>query len=319
MVSTLSVAAIQLICKPLCVDENLSRAKTLVSKAAEQGTKLVLLPELSPSGYLTTEEIWNAAETSNGKSTQWLKTTAKEFSIYIGLSFIEADGGDFYNSFLLCKPDGEIAGRVRKSPPAAYEAFFFKAGTDPHVINTEIGRIGVGICYENLLFARINDLHHASVDLLLQPMAAGSPEAKFPISKKDVVNFNQMVKNIPPFISRALGVPVVMANQCGPLVTGAPKGFPAQNSSFPGYSAIIDSDGRCINQLGSEEGLVLGEIRLDPSRRAKQPPRAYGQWSCPVPWFSFFFKISQKVGERHYRKSHNRVARARELDKRFAK
>jgi N-carbamoylputrescine amidase len=41
------------------------------------------------------------------------------------------------------------------------------------VIETEFGRIGVGICYENLLFERLEGLYQSSVDLVLQSAAAG--------------------------------------------------------------------------------------------------------------------------------------------------
>jgi N-carbamoylputrescine amidase len=44
---------------------------------------------------------------------------------------------------------------MRKSPPASLEACFYRAGEGSHVVETELGRIGVGICYENLLFERI--------------------------------------------------------------------------------------------------------------------------------------------------------------------
>ncbi len=298
----LKVAAVQVRCEPLRAMENLAHAEILVAQAASEGAKLVLLPELMPGGYLLTEDIWKTAERFNGPSVAWLKQTAGRYAIYLGMSFVEADGSDFFNTFVLATPQGNIAGRVRKSPPASVEAYFFRAGTDPHVIDTEIGRIGVGICYENLLYERISALHHASVDLVIQPTAAGTPTPSFPMRRKDAAAFDCMLKGSTAFYAQALGVPVLMANRCGPLVTPLPGGFPAQDTRFPGLSAIADSDGMLKAQLGADEGVICTEVALDPARKVKQPPKAYGRWALPVPWYAFLWPLTQKFGERAYAK-----------------
>lgn len=298
----LKVAAVQMCCEPLRILENLAHAEILVEQAASEGAKLVLLPELMPGGYLLTEDIWKTAERFDGPSVAWLKRTANRHAIYLGMSFVEADGSDFFNTFVLATPQGNIAGRVRKSPPASVEAYFFRAGTDTHVIDTEIGRIGVGICYENLLYERISALHHASVDLVIQPTAAGTPTPAFPIRRKDAAAFDCMLKGSTVFHAQALGVPVLMANRCGPLVTPLPGGFPAQDSRFPGLSAIADSDGMLKAQLGADEGVICAEVALDPARKAMRPPKAYGRWALPVPWYAFLWPLTQKLGERAYAK-----------------
>lgn len=302
----LKVAAIQVRCEPLRTSENLAHAEVLIEQAVSEGAELVLMPELMPGGYLLTEDIWKTAERFDGPSVAWLKRMAHRYAIYLGMSFAEADGPDFFNSFVLATPQGSVAGRVRKSPPASVEAYFFRAGNDPHYIDTEIGRIGVGICYENLLYERISALHQASVDLVIQPTAAGTPTPAFPMRRKDSAAFDCMLKGSTAFYAQALGVPVVMANRCGPLVTPLPGGLPAQDTRFPGLSAIADSDGTLKAQLGADEGVISAEVALDPTRKAKQPPKAYGRWALPVPWYAFLWPITQKLGERAYAKHRSR-------------
>lgn len=310
MLRSLTVAAVQVRCEPLRTKENLTHAEALIEQAAAHGAQLVLLPELMPGGYLLTEEIWSTAEKATGPSVEWLKQTAHRFDIFLGMSYAEADGPDFFNSFVLATPQGAIAGRVRKSPPASVEAYFFRGGNDPHYIDTDIGRIGVGICYENLLFERISALHKASVDIVIQPTAAGTPTPAFPMRKKDSAAFDCMLKGSPAFYAQALGVPVVMANRCGPLVTALPGGFPAQNTSFPGLSAVADSDGTLLVQLGAEEGIAPAKVVLDPARKAKYPPKPYGRWALPVPWYAFLWPLTQKFGERAYARHSSRPNRA---------
>ncbi len=63
-----------------------------------------------------TEKIWDSAETIHGQSVSWLKSLAHQCGVSIGMSFLEVEGTDFFNSFVLATPTGEIAGRVRKAP-----------------------------------------------------------------------------------------------------------------------------------------------------------------------------------------------------------
>ena len=306
----IKVAAIQFSADPGDILNNLSRAESLVSKAAAQGARIVLLPELTPGGYVLTEEIWNTAETMQGHSVAWLKATARRLNIYLGLSFLEAEETDFYNSFVLATPNGEIAGRVRKSPPASAEAYFFRAGSDEHFIDTDIGRIGVSICYEALLYEHLAEHQRNSIDLLLIPMSAGTPTPIFPIRKNDCIAYDKMLKGLASHHARALGVPTVMANKCGPLVTDMPAGMPFQDTCFPGLSTIAAADGRVAYQLGNAEDLAIAEVELDPTQKATSAPQPFGRWALPVPWFSFFFPLSAFFGSRIYAKSKVRAERA---------
>ena len=307
---SIKLAAVQIQCEVGRAEKNLAHATRLVEQAANHDANVIVLPELTPGGYILTEEIWSTAEPFNGASVSWLKRTACRLGIYFGTSFLEAEGRDFYNSFALATPDGEIAGRVRKSPPDSAEAYFFRRGEDQHFIDTEVGRIGVGICYETLLYERITELYQASVDLVLQPMSAGTPAPIFPIRHKDTVAFERMVQGIAAHYAKALGVPVAMANKCGPLVTPLPGIMPTQRTRFPGLSAVADSDGTLKSQLGSEEGIAIAEVVLDPSRKGRVPPRGYGRWALPVPWVAYLFPIAQKLGERAYARNPTRAARA---------
>ena len=115
MPKRIRVAAAQIDCHPGEVADNLVHAESMIASAAEQGSEIVLLPELMPSGYMVTEEIWNSAETINGRSVYWLLSTASRFGVYLGFSFLEADGEDFYNSFVLASPAGVDRGLFLQS------------------------------------------------------------------------------------------------------------------------------------------------------------------------------------------------------------
>jgi N-carbamoylputrescine amidase len=299
---------VQVECQPGQVQANLDHASHFVEEAAQHGAQLVLLPELMPSGYLLTEEIWNYAEPFNGPTVAWLKALAERLEIYLGTTFLEAEGEDFYNTFALATPGGEIAGRVRKSPPASLEAYFYRAGNDPHVLETDVGRIGIGICYENLLFERLNDLYEAAVDLVLQPAAAGRLK---PLVPGDIKRFDRTIRRCAPHYARMLGVPVILADRTGPLCTKLPGGFPEFRSSFPGLSMIVDAHGSIKAELGKEEGIIVADVQLDPGLKARERPRYYGEpWAFSVPWYAFIWPLTQKEGERAYERNVQRKAHA---------
>lgn len=306
----LKVAAVQMICTEGAVDENLDYAETLVQQAVDKGAELVLLPELMPSGYLVTEKIWEYAEKMNGKSVQWLKAQAKKHSIYLGFSFLEAEGEHFYNAFVLATPQGEIAGRVRETPPASIEAHFYTAGNEPHVIETNIGRIGVSICYENLLYDRICELAQLDVDLVLSPSAAGGSKVLFP---DDLKRTGDMLKRGRKLYSDVLGVPNVMTNRAGILDTDLPGSLPRLEGKFLGLSMIADAEGKVLASFGEDdEGVLVADIVLNPEKKKKATPKKFGgRWAFSMPWFAFIWPITQRTGEKAYRNSERRAAKAR--------
>ncbi len=311
---TVRVAAVQVESRPGRVQENLAHAAPFVEQAARRGAALVLLPELLPGGYLLAESIWETAEPFAGPTTAWLAATARRLGIYLGATFAEAEGEDFYNTFALAAPTGEIAGGVRKTPPASLEAHFFRSGGGSHVIETPLARIGVAICYEGLLFERLTELYAADVELVLQPAAAGRP---LPMRQGDEALFDEMICGAAPIHARALGAPVVYANRTGPLRTPLPGYEHEMVSCFPGLSRIVDGDGSLLAELGDEEGVVVADVHTAGGRKSAEPPQPYinpldasTQWAVPVPWYAPMWPQTQADGERGYAANAARRSRA---------
>ena len=310
---TITVAAVQLSCTLGDRALNLDKATALAERASQQGAELILFPEMMPGGYALTESIWDTAEPFDGPTVKWMKGLSARLRVYVGTTFLEAEGEDFYNTFVLTAPDGTIAGKVRKNPPASFEAYFFTGGTDPHWFDTALGRIGVGICFENALYERYCEIQDAQVDLYLRPFSGASFEAKFPIRRRDVEALNAALRDGAAETARIMGIPVVMANKVGRLRTTLPAGFPPQDIEFPGYSTIADGDGALLGQLGpGQEGVVVGTVTLDPTRRSKtKAPALHGRWTTKMPWWAFIWVLTQQFGERAYQKSARRRTMAR--------
>jgi N-carbamoylputrescine amidase len=294
------------------IEANLEHAVGLIEQAVEKGARLVLLPEFMPTGYLMTRAIWDAAEPREGPTLKWLKDNSSRLDVWLGTSFLEADGEDFLNTFVLTAPYG-VAGRVRKQVPAVWEAFFTKGETGTHVIDTEFGKIGVGICYENFHCFLVQAMYHESVDMLLLPHSAPTPMQNPLCTRGYVEWYDNVHRECAQRSALLLGAPAIMANKCGPWQTPLPGPFPPQDSSFPGLSTIADSDGTVKAQLEDKEGIIVEDVTLDPSRKAHALPQCVGRWSIEVPWQTKLFGAMEALGRLSYSISSERKRGARRI------
>jgi N-carbamoylputrescine amidase len=253
----LRIAVVQMYSRDHDIEGNLERATWFAEKAAARGAKLVLYPEFMPTGSYLSFDTWDSAEPSNGKTVQWLKATSRRLHVWLGAGFFEADGSDFYDTFVLTTPEGQEAGRVRKEVPAEAEAYFFRGYTGSHVIDTAMGKIGVGICAENYYCFIPTQMISQSADIILMPHAAPDMSESGGLPSPPGTH-------LASWYAKNLGIPVAMVNKVGRSYKPPPneiKGF------FPGLSAIVDSDGTVRQSLDNQEGIAIAEVTMDPGRK----------------------------------------------------
>jgi N-carbamoylputrescine amidase len=255
--SNLRIAVVQMKSLDHDIDGNLKQATIYADKAAAAGAQFVLFPEFMATGSYLSFDTWDSAEPSQGKTVQWLGSTSRRLHIWLGASFFEASGADFYDTFVLTAPSGDEAGRVRKQIPAGAEAYFFRGDVGPHVISTAIGKIGVGICAENYYCAAASAFLKESADFIVMPH-----------SSPDMSNGGGLPSppgtHIASWYAKKLGVPVAMVNKVGRSYKPPPNEI---SGVFPGRSAIVDSDGTVLQSMDDKEGLGIADISLDPGRK----------------------------------------------------
>jgi N-carbamoylputrescine amidase len=156
-------------------------------------------------------------------------------------------------------------------------------------------------------------MYRQSVDMMLMPHSAPTPMQNPLCSREYVEFYDNMVGECAQRSARLLGVPAIMVNKCGPWQTLLPGPFTAQDSSFPGLSAIADSDGTVKAQLGDKEGIIVEDVTLDPSRKTHTPPQCRGRWAIKVPWQTKVFRAVEAFGALSYSFSSERKKRAREI------
>jgi N-carbamoylputrescine amidase len=281
---TVRVAAVQ---TPAAhsVAAGLEHATVLVEQAAARGAQLVLLPELMATRYIFTTQMWDSAEPAEGPTAQWLRDNARRLGIWLGTSYLEASGEDFFNTFVLAGPTGEEAGRVRKQTPAMYEPWFFRGQAGTHVIDTELGTIGVGICNDNHRSYLPALLQLGGADIVLMPHCWPLPtRPKGLVSAGDLRRWHEIQTGLAPLYAKLLGVPAVFVNKVGPYASPAPvRWLPsAVDLAFPGHATIADSDGRVLAQLSDAEGVITATVTLDPSRKPATRPQTFGRFVYPA-------------------------------------
>jgi N-carbamoylputrescine amidase len=318
---TLRVASIQLQARLGEIEANLRHAEPFVTRAAAEGAALVVLPELFNTGYLPNRDLWRHVESSTGRTVQWLTTMAHRFELFLGGGFAVWDGDDVINGFALAGPDGTIVGSARKSNA---EAYLFRRGHGAHVIQTAIGRIGVGICADCQSPRVLRTLHDRSVDLVLMPHAAPTPAVvRGAVSEADIWAQRERLAELPVAYARSLGVPAIFVNQTGPMAPMSgilgrlmdPAIFRLQ-----GGSRIVDSDASVVGALGDVEDVLVADVTLDQSRRTWLAPRSYGGWLMPgssvvrklvVPADVGLGRLSYRLGRRSRRSCRTAASGAR--------
>lgn len=306
---SICVAAIQMVSENRAVESNLARARELVAQAAAAGAQLVLLPEMFAAGFELNAHAWKTATPQNGRVEQWLCKTAQHFNLHLGGSYLESRAGDFYNTFALASPQGAIAGRVGKRNPCGMEAYLFKASPGPVVIDTELGRIGVTICYDSCLRAVADDLLADQADLVLMPMSAPSLAKSFFFTKSRIESYHAAYRTGACEFAKLLGIPAVMVNKWGPWETTLPSFWPSQKSSFPGFSHIADRDGRELCRQAEGEGTIVAHVQLDPQTRINAIPPARDCWRPfigPMPAEFRLFAPIEALGRLWYARHHSR-------------
>jgi len=165
------------------LNENLGRAEQHVVEAVREGANLVLLPELFSGRYfpqrIEQAPFGLAHPVESSPEVRALQVLARSLSVALPVSFFERDGDRYYNSLAMLDSDGTLLGVYRKShiPDGdGYEekSYFSPGETGFKVWETRVGKIGVGICWDQWFPECARAMTLLGADVLLYPTAIGS-------------------------------------------------------------------------------------------------------------------------------------------------
>jgi predicted amidohydrolase len=145
------IACAQIDCRIGDVASNRAKVIDRIREAAEQGAKLVILPECAITGYAfeSLEEAAGFAEPLHGPTAGAIARACEEAGVYAIVGFIEKDGSRYFNAAMVAGPEG-IRGSYRKvhMPYIGADRFLTPGDRPFEVFDLSIGKVGVLICYD---------------------------------------------------------------------------------------------------------------------------------------------------------------------------
>ncbi len=241
---------------------NARTALGLLHEAADGGADLAALPELFPfyGAHSRSREI---AEPVPGPLTDRLAEVARSRSMWVlGGSMQEAVDGRVHNTSTLFDRDGELVARYRKihlfdvdlpGHAPLRESKLFTAGTELVTHETDLGRVGLSICYD----VRFPELYRGLVALGAEVLAVPSAFMAF----TGQAHWEVLLR------ARAI------EDQCFVLAPAqwGPWGAPEDGRRCFGHSMVVDPWGRILVEAPADGDVVcFAEIDLAELRRVRQ-------------------------------------------------
>ncbi|HEX2065515.1 MAG TPA: carbon-nitrogen hydrolase family protein [Candidatus Thermoplasmatota archaeon] len=154
-------------------------AKAVLAKEAD----LVAFPEMFLSGYAIGDDAQRLALRLDDERLEPLLKAARKAKAHVVVGGPRMPrAGITHNSAFLIAPDGDVQAydkRCLATFTTFQEALFFKPGREAKVWETDLGSVGLGICYD-LFFPEANRRQAlAGADLLLNVSASPTTSQRF--------------------------------------------------------------------------------------------------------------------------------------------
>jgi len=154
MKDKIKLALCQISCKRENKEANLKKIEELTLKAKRQEVDLAIFPEMALTGYVLLDQVYGLAELIPGPSTTRMERLAKKLGMHIIFGMPELSGktqATIYNTAVLVGPNG-LVGKYRKMYLPTHSVFeekrYFRPGYEPAALQTDLGNIGLTICYD---------------------------------------------------------------------------------------------------------------------------------------------------------------------------
>jgi len=255
------VAAVQMASGPNVL-ANLEEAGRLIEKAAQQGAKLIVLPEFfAIMGMQEGDKVAVREQQGSGQIQSFLSETARKYKIWLvggSIPMLADSSHKVRNTCLVYNELGEQVARYDKihlfnlalGNETYQEADTIEAGNSVVVVDTPFGRIGLAVCYD----LRFPELFRAmdNVDIIVLPAAFTATTGK--------VHWEALVR------ARAI-------ENLSYVIAAAQGGYHVNGRETHGHSMIVDPWGRVLDVLPRGSDIVLAEVnpRYQASLRSSLP------------------------------------------------
>jgi nitrilase len=233
------------------VEGNLEEAGRLIAMAAEQGAKLVALPEnFAIMGMRDEDKVAVRERPGAGPIQAFLAATAERHGIWLAggsVPLVSSAVSKVRNSCLVYDDKGKLVARYDKIHLFGFEMGkenyreerTIEPGTEVVVIDSPFGRLGLSICYD----LRFPELYRAMkpVDIILVPSAFTETTGK---AHWETLIRARAIENLAYILAPAQG------------------GYHVNGRETHGDSMIVDPWGVVIDRLPRGSGVVAASVNL---------------------------------------------------------
>jgi nitrilase len=286
---TVRVAAIQATPVVLDAEASVAKACDLLGRAAAEGARLAVLPEvfvpLYPSNAWARgatafsgwdelwERLWDNSVDVGGPHVQALVDACARHDIHCVIGVNEREDerpGSLYNTMLTLGPEG-LVHRHRKLMPTMQERTFHGVGAGDDLAAVElpgVGRVGGLICWENRMPLARYAVYEHGPQIWVAPTADDS-EGWLVSMRHVAIEAGAYVVSVPQYIPAA----------------AFPEDFPVplpdgRDVFGNGGACIVDPRGEVVaGPLYGEEGMVVHDCDLRACLHAKRSFDVVGHYS----------------------------------------
>jgi nitrilase len=273
------------------VQRTLIKIQELTADAGKRGAKLVVFPEAflagypkglgfgarmgmrSPEGREEFRVYYDSAVAVPGPETQAVGDAARDHQVYLVLGVIERQGGTLYCTVLFFGPDGHLLGKHRKLVPTALERLVWGQGDGSTltVLDTEIGKLGAVICWENYMPLLRMSMYGKGIQLYCAP-TVDDRETWLPTMRHIALEGRCFVLSACQYLRRA---------DC-PTSYACPQGDQPQTVLIRGGSCIVAPLGQVLAGPNYESECILtADLDLDEIARWKFDLDVTGHYARP--------------------------------------
>jgi predicted amidohydrolase len=217
-----------------------------MEEAAALGAEIVVFPECAIPGYMwdSADEARPYAEEIPGPSTELLEREAARLGMHVVCGLLESEGDSLHNAAALVGPDGLIGSYRKTHLPFLGVDRFAVPGDELPVFDTQLGRIGVEICYDLRFPEATRTLALKGAEIVAHP-------TNFPVAARvqtELITVARAAEN---------RIFLLTANRSGK----------ERWAEFCGRSQIVDPYGKRLAETGEAgEVLLTAEIELEKAR-----------------------------------------------------
>ena len=246
------------------VARNRAKLVSLATQAAQNGAKIIVLPEMATSGYsfFSRREIAAVAEKIPGPSSDALARVANRYDAYIAFGmpqYVPAENL-YFNVAVLLDPRGNVASIYRKRNHLLESSYNAQTYAPIPTINTPYGRLALVICSDMFYSQFPRSAAVAGTTLLLAPANVGV-DADF-VRLRAIENDFSMILSNRYGEGTAGSKPTAFTQDTFTI----PSPFP-YNFNFGSRSVITTNKGEVLADLSARSDAIgYGELSVRATR-----------------------------------------------------